>query len=206
MAKENFSDKLAAFLARKPTLAEAEAQVTETIAEISRLRERLADVTKQADNAALAAAEGMPGADTQRDRLRAEAREIRDSVHDAETLLQKRRERLEDAKSAERAKAVTEIWDQAETHFTKREDAARRMQDAVAALGKAWESVSHETSLLHVLLEGKAVNHLDLAGIRGTVDVLLTEAITGRKTHIDTRPLAEIAAGQHAQIRYATKL
>lgn len=206
MAKENFTDKLAAFLARKPSLADAQVQVDETTAELGRLRDRLADVTKQADNAALAAADGMPGADTQRDRLRAEARELRDSIHDAETLLQKRRERLEDAKTGERAKAVASIWEEAETHFKTREEAARRMQEAVVELGKAWESVGHETSLLHVLLEGKAINRLDLAGIRGTLDILITEAITGRKTHIDIRPLADLAAGQHAQIRHATKL
>lgn len=206
MAKESFSDKLAAFLARRPSLSEAQSQLDETSAALVSLRERHDAAIKAADDAAIAAAEGMSGADVQRDRLRAEARQLREDIHDAEILITKRRERLEDAKTAERARAVAAIWGEAETHFTKREAAAGRVQAAIESLAQGLEELNHETSLLHVLLEGRADQHLELGTIRGTVGVLLTEATTGQKMHIDTRPPAELVAGQHGAIRRATKL
>lgn len=206
VAKESFSDKLTAFLARRPSLAEAQAQLDETSAALVSLRERHDVALKAADNAAVAAAEGMPGADTQRDQRRAEARQLREDIHDAEVLLQKRRERLEDAKTAERGRAVAAIWEEANTHFIKREAAAGRVQAAIESLAQGIEELNHETSLLHVLLEGRADQHLDLGTVRGTVGVLLTEATTGQKTHIDTRPPAELVADQHRAVRHATKL
>ncbi|MCR4332523.1 MAG: hypothetical protein NUV34_07470 [Sulfuricaulis sp.] len=206
MAKETFSETMAAFLARRPSLSEAQARLDETSAALVSLRERHDVAIKAADDAAVAAAEGMPGADTQRDRSRAKARQLREDIHDAEALLQKRRERLEDAKTAERAKATAAIWEEAEKYFARREEAASCAQAAIDSLAQALADLHSETALIHVLLEGKAAQYLDLGHVRGTIDVLLTEALTGKKTHIQTRPPAELVADQHGVIRSATKL
>ena len=202
----DFTERLKDFLARRPSLAEAQSQVEETVANLATLRTRLAATLLDADTAAVAASEGMPDAAKQRDTLRALARGLREEINDAELLLTKRQERLTDAKAAERAKAIEAIWAQAEIHCERREQAARACDDAIAALAKALDAVHHETALLHLLFEGKADGHLLLSSFRGTLGIQLTEATGGKKTSIRTRPLAELISEQHNEVRRATKL
>lgn len=204
--KTDFSEKLRDFLARKPGLADAQSQVEETAANLAALRTRLAATLHDADQAAVAASEGMEGAAKQRDSLRATARTLRDEIRDAELLLTTRQERLADAKAAERARAIAATWAQAEKHCARRKEAARACDEAVVALAKALDTLQHETSLLRVLLGNKAASHLNAASVRGTLGIMLSEATTGKKISVIVRPLAELVSGQNELVRREAKL
>ena len=97
-------------------------------------------------------------------------------------------------------------WDRAAIHFERRQKAAQDCDDAVAALAAALDRFHHETALVRVLFEGRADSQLVLSGFRGTLGVMLTEATTGQKVHIDKKPLAELARDQHDLVRRDTKL
>jgi len=203
---ETLKDRVMAFLARTPTLAEAKRQIEQTRQRIEATKQNLAETLEAEEQAALAFAEGMDEAAEVRDTARRDARILRDELHELETVLRQQEDRLGDAQSAHKADADRATWAEFEKLAERREKAGQAADAAVIALGDALRALERETALIATLM-GEARPHLGVIDVRGHLRAALMEAVNDhRDTGLVIKPVAEVVAGQHAVVRLQVKL
>lgn len=150
---------------KRPTLENAAPTVDSLRADLATAEAELIQVREAHAQAALAAEERRPGAEDERQKLRAELTAAELRIRDVSAALQAARTRDQAAaEAAERAQRET-AWAEVVKHTKSRAAAARKLDEALNAFVEAYhELAEHSESLMDVCPAKRVSRHAHPAG------------------------------------------